>query len=393
VERELEEEALLDAGPWRVLWHVTLARSRPALAAAALWIALQSAGEITVTDMMQVRTFAEEVYTQLVAGDGAAQSRALAGALPAVMLTALLVLVVLRRWESALLGGHSPGRPLCLIRLGAARWPTAAVLLAGFVALAMVPLSGLVWRAGRGGSPEAWSVLRLGEQLVRAVGDDTRLLVDSLALAASAGVVAAVLALLACWLALESRGFRMLILVVMALAWATPGPVLGLGLKDVIDGLMRLEETAGVPGVLRRLLYDGPSILPLVWVTVLRFFPCAVAILWPVVRRLPRELAESARLDGAGPLAELRWVWWPLTMPAVRLAGLAVGILSLGELAAGKLVATPGSGTFAHRIFTEMHYGVTNGVAALCLVVLIAVMMGSGIVAGWQRSHQGGRLF
>ena len=34
VERELEEEALLSAGPWRVLWRVTLRRCRPALLAA-----------------------------------------------------------------------------------------------------------------------------------------------------------------------------------------------------------------------------------------------------------------------------------------------------------------------------------------------------------------------
>src|SRR5262249_39398500 len=55
VERDLEEDALTLAGPAWVLWHVTLRRSLAAIGAAALWVALQAATEITVTDMMQVR--------------------------------------------------------------------------------------------------------------------------------------------------------------------------------------------------------------------------------------------------------------------------------------------------------------------------------------------------
>src|SRR5262249_29420883 len=66
VERELEEDALTAAGPWKVLRYVTLPRSLAALGAAALWVALQTGTEITVTDAMQVRTFAEEIYSQFV---------------------------------------------------------------------------------------------------------------------------------------------------------------------------------------------------------------------------------------------------------------------------------------------------------------------------------------
>src|SRR5262249_15380746 len=66
VERELEEDALTAAGPGRVLLRVSLRRSAAAVGAAALWVALLTATEITVTDMMRVRTFAEEVYNQFV---------------------------------------------------------------------------------------------------------------------------------------------------------------------------------------------------------------------------------------------------------------------------------------------------------------------------------------
>ncbi|TMQ34128.1 MAG: ABC transporter permease subunit [Planctomycetota bacterium] len=82
VERELEEDALLAAGPWRVFWNVTLPRCRAAAVAAALWVGLMIVTEITVTDMMRVRTFAEEVYTQLVLGNDEALARAVAVSFP-----------------------------------------------------------------------------------------------------------------------------------------------------------------------------------------------------------------------------------------------------------------------------------------------------------------------
>jgi ABC-type Fe3+ transport system permease subunit len=74
-------------------------------------------------------------------------------------------------------------------------------------------------------------------------------------------------------------------------------------------------------------------------------------------------------------------VIFPLTRQAWLRAALAVGVLSLGELSAGKLVETPGSTTLAHVIFEQMHRGVPSDVAALCLVLLIVVAAGGGLVA------------
>src|SRR5262249_35351965 len=102
-------------------------------------------------------------------------------------------------------------------------------------------------------------------------------------------------------------------------------------------------------------------------------FPVAVAVLWPAVRLIPLELKEAARVDGATPVAELFDLAVPLTMPAVIRAAIAVGVLSLGELSAGKMVETPGSTTLAHVIFEQMPRGVPSDVAALGLVLLIVV--------------------
>ena len=37
--------------------------------------------------------------------------------------------------------------------------------------------------------------------------------------------------------------------------------------------------------------------------------------------------------------------------------------------------------TFAHEVFTQMHYGVTNDLAALCLVMLAVVAICVGLLA------------
>jgi len=98
--------------------------------------------------------------------------------------------------------------------------------------------------------------------------------------------------------------------------------------------------------------------------------------MWPVLRLLPRDLRDAARVDGARPLQELWYIVIPLSAPACLMATFAVAVLSLGELSASKLVETPGSQTFAHEVFNQMHYGVTNDLAALCLVLLAAVVLG-----------------
>jgi iron(III) transport system permease protein len=378
VERDLEEEALTFAGPWRVLTRVTLRRSLAAVGGAALWVTLQTATEITVTDMFQVRTFGEEIYTQYVAPDAAdAVARGVIASLPSVVVTAALVLAAVSWWERKLPPLETLSTAPHVYRLGRARWPCCLALAVVVVVLAGVPVGSLVWKLGLGGTPRHWSAGVAAAHFSSVLKVKWRLVVDSLALAGLAGTVTAVLALLTCWLAVGTRWFHAAILLLIAAAWALPGPVVGLGLKGAINLLLPSERG----GFVERVLYLGPSPAPALWAYLVRFFPCAVVVMWPVVRLLPRELREAARVDGAGPAQELRHVVAPLTFPALLRAGLVVAVLALGELSAGKLVETPGSQTFAHEVFTQMHYGVTNDLAAFCLVLLGTVTLGGALVA------------
>ncbi len=75
VEPELEESALLDLPAWQVAFQITLRRAVGAVAGAALAVAVLTAGDMTVTDLLQVRTYAEETYLQIQTNGFAAAAR------------------------------------------------------------------------------------------------------------------------------------------------------------------------------------------------------------------------------------------------------------------------------------------------------------------------------
>src|SRR5207237_264886 len=78
-----------DMPAWRVAGSVTLRRSIGSIAGAALVVAVLTAGDMTVTDLLQVRTYAEEAYLQAQLGHPLAAQVVL----PPLVLLGSLVLV------------------------------------------------------------------------------------------------------------------------------------------------------------------------------------------------------------------------------------------------------------------------------------------------------------
>jgi iron(III) transport system permease protein len=392
VERHLEEDALTHGGVLAALRYATLPRAAPAIGAAGLWVALQCATEISVTDMMQVRTFAEEVYTQFARPDPPADSyaahdslaRALAVAVPPALIFGLVAGLLYYRWERRLPPLDEAPEPFCLLPLGRWRWPAYAAVAALYILLLGLPIASLVWKTGQVPPGDTWSPGVAAHALRWATRTQALLIVDSLFWAYVTGFAVTALALLSCWLARDRRWARGAMLGLLVLACSLPGPVIGLGLKETINQGMNAEEwlSNGHMRWFQAAMYNGPSPMPVMWVEALRFLPIAVAVLWPAVRSLPRELFDAARTDGATPSAELGHVVIPSLIPALLRVALAVAALSLGELSAGKLVETPGGQTFSHEVFTQMHYGVGNHLAAMCLLLLAAVAV-PALTAGW----------
>jgi iron(III) transport system permease protein len=252
--------------------------------------------------------------------------------------------------------------------LGSARVRgTAAILLA---ALILAPIAVLIWKLGLTGYPPVWQPEVAWHYLQSEAILNGQGLGLTLTASLATGAVVASLALIGCWLARDSRWFRWLWFSVLIWVWVLPGPAVGIGLHEIIMNLVALSPD----GPLAMLLYRGPSPAPVMWVQAVRSLPIAAVFLWPVVRMIPREWFEEARLGGAGALSEFMHVVAPMTWRAAALTMLAASALCLGEVAASGRVNTPGWQPYALVLLDRMHRGVDNTVAALCLLLLASLL-------------------
>ncbi len=377
----LEEDALVSGGPARLFRRVLWPRILLGALAGGAWVSLQTLTEIPVTDAMMVRTFAEEVYTQLVVAPDAVGA-ALAVTAPPWLLTLAVALVVARRAVARLAepGVETGPAPVAI-------WPAwcrgvgVTAVVGMLVAIVVLPVAALVWTAGGGASPGGWSIGAFAGEGAKVARTDGRVLVSSWAEGVAAGVAATALALAAAWAATRSKSVAAAVVAVAVVLAVTPGPVVGLGLKQAIDAVVELEATAltvcklepDFP-ILRSTLYDQPSPLPAIWACVTRFFPLALVIVAPALFAVPWELREAARLDGLTAWEEWRRVWWPAVRSAAFIGVVAVTALSLGEVSASKVVNPPSRSAFVLRLFDQMHYGAETTVAALALMPLVPAL-------------------
>lgn len=370
VEPELEEAALLEMPARRVILSVTLRRALGAIAAAALAVAVLTAGDMTVTDLLQVRTYAEEAYVQYTLGNGPAGAAGVA--LPPLLVLGAGVFVVART-----LGRDAPAKAATAFgrskvwRLGRWRIPlgaSAAAIAAGVLAL---PLGGLVWRAGRVGGratlgePPSWSFAGLVGTLRTAAEECVDPLTTSTLLAAVAATIAAALAWGLCWLGRDSRAWRAIALLTVATTLAAPGPVAGMAL------LLAYRTVDAI--------YDASAIVVLAMAA--RTLPYAVLILWPALRALPAEQLDAAAVDGWGPAARAWRVALPLSRRATAAAWASAFVLSVGELPATNLLAPPGVDTISQLIWSLLHTGVESHLAGVALTTLAAVTVAGGLAA------------
>jgi iron(III) transport system permease protein len=352
VDWELEDVALLDAGPMRVIHHVTLPHSAWAFVATALLITLFVATDFTIADLLIVRTFAEECYIQYQLDRR--QAGPLLTALPLVVALAVVLTAAHARYRRV--GELSPAgaeQSPRTFRLG--RWRTPVAWLAGISLLAAVgvPLGTLLNRA------------RPLEGLPRVIAG----LVPELRNTALLVLLGATLVLLPAgglaWHLARGHAVRWPLIPALILLLVLPAPVVGITLTALLNR----------PGLLGH-LYDSPLVVPLGY--YVRFLPIAVLLLLPAARRVPTELVWAARVDGCDSLGIARHVSWPAMRRDTVLAWLIVAILCTGEIGTTILVVPPGWETAAVRAFTLLHFGVYRDLAVLTLLAVGIILLPAG---------------
>ena len=366
VEPALEEQALLDGSAWQVFWYVTPPACWPALGLAAAWTAMLTAGEMTVTSMFNVRTYAEEVYTQFAVH--MESSEAAVALTPGILGTMLLLGLAVFCCVHLV----RPDRPLNLrpsrtARLGPWRWPLAVVLALVVIALAGLPLTNLLYKAG---------------VIVRQIGDEARADMVGGQMSeddpAGPGHVSPA---------------RLLVVV----DWFPGGHHRdcggnsdGLGLAPVVPARIGghfhsrdLPCPAGTAVGYGRHSAAGPttpcvavlalrSLDPRPWLAqTIRALGPALLVMWHAVRTVPQPMLDSAATEGCGPLGQLWYIVLPQRRGAVAVAWLIGLALALGDFAATSLVVPPGVETLSMRILNLAHFGVDDQVAGICLALVV----------------------
>jgi len=111
--------------------------------------------------------------------------------------------------------------------------------------------------------------------------------------------------------------------------------------------------------------------LMLVVAHVARFLPFGVYAVASRVRHIDPVLTEAASLPNVGWWRRFLWVRLPMFTPAIAVTLLVVFVLSLGELGASLLISPPGQATLPMRIYNLLHYGATDVVSALSLIMVL----------------------
>ncbi|MET3805519.1 iron(III) transport system permease protein [Nakamurella sp. UYEF19] len=330
---------------WATLFRVTLPLARPALGGGALLVCLYLLGEYGAFAALQFQTFATAIFTEYkVAYDTASAS------VLTLMLCLIALLVVAGEIRVSgrrpLARASSSGRTGARVRLGAARFPALATLLALMVLALGVPIGALVYWWARGTS-STLPPASIGSDILSTVG-------YSLAAALVATLGAVPVALYSWrrrtrWAATVERGAY--------LTRALPGIAVGLSIVYLFIHYLRpWYQTAPM-------LIAGYVVL---------FFPLALTGVRAALAAVPAGVEEVARSLGVRPSRVLIRVTLPLIAPGLGVAAAMVMLAASTELTATLLLRPIGTHTLATQFWTFTS-GLAYGEAAPYAAMMIGL--------------------
>ena len=390
VDAAQERAALLETSPLDVLLRVTLPQCSSFLVAAALWIAIATASDMTVTNIYLIdpadMTFTEQFYMNYSTAADAKQ--AVLAVLPA--LGGLVVLVLAGLWIMARLAGsrvlasiHSPPQLLQENH----SWLAAASLWLLLGVLVLVPIASLVSKAGfvveqRGVERvHGWSAAKCIHEVARAPREFAPEFRHTITAAAGAAFLALTVAIVLAWPARRGGWRAAPTVAAAALALAVPGPLVGVGLMHLFNH--RLPPNFPLPGGGSEswliLLYEKTLVAPAIAQAV-HALPLAILLVWHSLATLSDDELAAAQLDGAGPLRTFWLIALPQRWLALGGAWVASFAIAAGDLGWSHLVIPAGGDTIQRRVFGLVHAGVEEQVAALCLTVVVTYAALAGVM-------------
>lgn len=332
---------------WRTFLGVTLRQIRPAMAGGALLVALYVLSDFGAVSIVRTDTFTRAIFVAFDLGFDRTRALVLSSLLVTITMLLLVAETATRRRGARYARLSGTRRPAPRLHLGRMRWP-AVTALVGVAVLALgVPAYSLARRMAAG-------VSRPGglAEVASAAG-------NSLSLSLAGAALTMVLALPLGLLVARAPGPLSTALERLSyLSHALPGVVIGLSLVFF-----------GINVVLP--LYQSVWLLALGYAAL--FLPLAVASVAGAAAQAPPILEDVARSLGRGPLAVLRSVTLPLTMPGIGAGAALVFLTCMKELPATLLLRPTGTETLATELWTNTAVGAYAAAAPYAgLLVLLS---------------------
>lgn len=379
----LEVARTLGRTAGQTFWAVALPLARPALAAGAALVAMESLNDLGAVQYLGVETLSATVYATWM------QRASLPGASQIAVLM-LLIIAALLLGERGLRGGGSTqattGRYRAIPFEDLTGWKgygALALALAPFALGFLAPFTVLSARA-------------LAHFSDGASGAFARAALNSLILSGLVAAVALAAALtIAYALRLAKGPVTQAASASASLGYALPGTVLAIGLiaplaafDNGLDAWMRSAF-----GVSTGLLLSG-SLFAVTVALVIRFLAVAIASVDAGLQRISPSLDAAARTLGASGTAALLRVHLPILAPALGAAALLVFVDAMKELPATLLLRPFNFDTLATHVYglaaAEALEEAALGAVAIVLIGLAPVLWLHKAIAQGRAGSGGG---
>ncbi|PID40499.1 MAG: hypothetical protein CR984_02870 [Proteobacteria bacterium] len=360
MDRRLEDAARLQRGPISVFTTITLPLAGPHIFSGAVIVFLFSLFDYGVPALMRVQVYPVETVAQFSVfyNEGAATALSL----PVIVLGLLLVSIQWRFMQDRSYVTLDTGSRIAgSVDLGRLQ-PLALGFLSVVIGIAVIlPIVILVNQAG---SAQSYKIV-----FDNSAGEVSSSITRAL-------IAATIVIVLGYFLSeyTEKRNSRMPAamdyLTLSPLAF--PATALGIGLiycwnRPFTD-----------------FIYQGTLILVLAYIG--RFLPLAVRASMANSKQIGSSLKEMALLTERSWTRRFFRIDLPLAIPGLAAGWVIVFILCMGELGATLLVIPPGNGSISLKIYTLMHYGANQVVAAMALVlVFVNLTVSAGVFLGIRR--------
>jgi iron(III) transport system permease protein len=351
----LTDAAHVFASDGAVFRRVEWPQMRPTVLIGWALTFLLSLADFSVPSLMQIDVFALEAFVEYsMAADAVA---ALIVAFPHLLIGLGILLLIAHPLRALAL------TPSYRVASGpfANRLVSSSVRIPGRFALvfALLQVTVPVIALGAAALP--------AENLARSIAENGQEIANSVITAGVSGAVSVVLALLV--LPLLTTLPR---LAIALIPLTIPAALAGIG-------AIRLWTLPGLESVY------GTAAMP-VLVAVAQFSPVAILALFVQTHRCDRAWIEVAQVFRGDGLETWQSIFLPVWAPGLWAGFFAVFGLTLTELTASLLVSPPGRQALTAKIYSLLHYGASERVAALCLVLLlISVAAAAGVFAALAR--------